>query len=248
VFGLDEQIAQLDDGGVVMSMVLALLLGLRHATDPDHLTAVSTLVLADGREGTGRAARLGLAWGLGHAATLTCLGVPLVLLGGHLPDAIERGAEMVVGVLIVVFAVRLLVRWRRGQLHTHPHRHGPTWHSHPHVHGHAHAAGQAPEHHHDHAEALGRSPRAAFGIGLVHGIGGSGVFAALVVGSTGSPVAGAVSLLIFASATATAMGSVSAAFGYGMKRASTLRTPAKIAPVFGTLGILFGVCYLLAAI
>src|SRR5215208_398103 len=102
-----------------MALLVALLLGLRHATDPDHLTAVSTLLLADTRHAAKRAMALGLAWGVGHAATLFAFGFPVVLLRRHLPQPIQRGAELIIGVLIALLAVRLLVRWGRGFFHVH---------------------------------------------------------------------------------------------------------------------------------
>lgn len=71
-------------------LVVAILLGLRHATDPDHLTAVSTLVLSDARRATRRATMLGLGWGLGHATTLVAFGLPVVLYGRHLPAVVPR--------------------------------------------------------------------------------------------------------------------------------------------------------------
>jgi hypothetical protein len=123
MLGLDHQIASLGGGTVFLLVtVVAVLLGLRHATDPDHLTAVTTLVAGDDRDPRG-AARLGLAWGLGHATTLVAFGVPIVLFRGYLPEPLQVGAEAAVGAMIVVLAVRLLVRWRSGALH-HAHPHG----------------------------------------------------------------------------------------------------------------------------
>ena len=92
---------------------MALLLGLRHATDPDHLTAVSTRVASED-DGARRSHRLGLAWGMGHALTLFAFGLPVVLFGDELPEGAQRGAELAVGLIIVALAVRLLVRWRAG--------------------------------------------------------------------------------------------------------------------------------------
>src|SRR3954467_13286486 len=124
MFGLDDKIAALGTGDAFLIVIaVATLLGLRHATDPDHLTAVSTLI-ASGEEQSGkRAGMLGLAWGLGHATTLVAFGLPIVLFDSYLPDPIQRGAELAVGVLIAALAVRLLVRWRRGCFHAHPHEH-----------------------------------------------------------------------------------------------------------------------------
>ena len=62
-----------------LTFFVAVLLGIRHATDPDHLTAVSTVVLSRGNEGARRAGMLGVAWGVGHATTLLAVGIPLLL-------------------------------------------------------------------------------------------------------------------------------------------------------------------------
>ena len=85
MFGLDEWIASLGGNGA-MALAVAVLLGLRHATDPDHLTAVSALVLSDQRDGARRAGALGLAWGLGHATTLLAVRAP----GGAFPALSAR--------------------------------------------------------------------------------------------------------------------------------------------------------------
>ena len=183
MFGLDEHIAELGNGGTMLLIVgVALLLGVRHATDPDHLMAVSTL-LASGRERTrARAASLGLVWGLGHATTLVAFGLPIVLFDEYLPEWFTRAAELLIGAVIIVLAVRLLVRWRAHDLHAHPHEHDGLVHVHPHVHerGVEHTPA---EHHHRHPRPV-RSPWGAYAIGLIHGIGGSaGVGILLLAGS-----------------------------------------------------------------
>ena len=101
---------------------------------PDHLTAVSTVVLSRGNEGARRAGVLGLAWGVGHATTLLAFGIPLLLFARRLPAGLLQGAEVAIGLIIVFLAARLLLRWRRGHYHTHPHVHGGVLHAHPHVH------------------------------------------------------------------------------------------------------------------
>src|SRR5918998_175465 len=110
MFGLDDKIAGSGTGGCVLVVVLvAVVLGLRHATDPDHIAAVTTLASS----GRARAATvLGAFWGLGHALALVAFGVPIVVFEGYVPDVAQRGAETAVGALIVFLAVRLLVRHR----------------------------------------------------------------------------------------------------------------------------------------
>ena len=151
MFGLDDWIAGLSDSGSVLVVVLvATLLGLRHATDPDHIAAVTTLV-ASGRDRAARsAARLGAWWGLGHAVTLVAFGLPILLAERYLPERAQQGAETAVAALIVFLAIRLLLRWRHGVFSTVPGGRGGD----------------------DHRHGV-RTPLGAFGIGLVHGMGGS---------------------------------------------------------------------------
>jgi High-affinity nickel-transport protein len=122
MFGLDDYLASQSDGaGLLVVALVAILLGLRHATDPDHLAALTTL--APSEPGAGRAARLGLAWGSGHGLTLFTFGLPIVLFHAFLPERLQQGAETAVGVMIVALAVWLLVRWRRGEFETASHSH-----------------------------------------------------------------------------------------------------------------------------
>lgn len=245
--GLDHWIAGLGHGaGVAIGLLTALLLGLRHATDPDHLTAVSTLALSDARRGARRAARLGLAWGLGHATTLLLFGLPALLLRGYLPAPARRAAEALVGAVIIALALRLLIRWRRGYFHSHLHRHGDRWHTHPHVHEGAHAAAHA--HDHPHAEGLGRSPLTAYGIGLVHGMGGSAGVTLLLIGAIPERAAATLALVVFALATAASMSLLSAGFGTAVASPLVSRRLESAVPLLGACSLSFGVFYALAAI
>lgn len=245
--GLDEWIAELGSGSLLLALVVALLLGLRHATDPDHLTAVSTLVLSDEHDSTRRAGLLGLFWGFGHATTLAALGIPLVLFGEYLPAVVQRSAELAVGVVIVALALRLLLRWRRGYFHMHAHTHDGVSHTHPHVHEHGKGEKHGVVHEHAHAESLGRSPVASYGIGLVHGVGGSAGAGLLLVAAIPGQIQALAGLLVFAGGTAASMAFVSAGFGFAVSRGPLARRFVTLVPTFGTLSLLFGVWYALAA-
>ena len=91
MFGLDDWIAGLSEGASVAVVVfVAVLLGLRHATDPDHISAMTTLV-ASGRERVVRsAAGLGAWWGIGHGTTLVVFGIPILLAGRYLPERVQQ--------------------------------------------------------------------------------------------------------------------------------------------------------------
>jgi hypothetical protein len=232
MFGLDEYIASNSDGaGLALVAVVAIALGLRHATDPDHLAAVGTL-MASGRERAGRrAAALGGAWGLGHALTLFAFGLPIVVFEAYLPERLQQGAELTIGLVIVFLAVLLLARWRRGAFHAHVHEHGEG----AHLHVHSHAKGE---------RAKTRSPRSAFAIGLVHGVGGSAGVGVLLVASIESTAYGVAALALLAGFTAVSMALLSTGFGAGMTRLPLIR----LAPALGALSLAFGVWYSLGAL
>src|SRR4051794_12374649 len=127
MFGLDDKVASLGSGEAFLLVALiAVLLGLRHATDPDHLTAVTTLIAGDAHHDHRKARSLGLVWGLGHATTLFAFGLPIVLAKSYLPEPVQQAAETAVGLVIIGLAVRLLMRWRQGQFRGHDHSHGRT--------------------------------------------------------------------------------------------------------------------------
>ena len=259
MLGLDDQLAALGSGSTVLVVLaVALLLGLRHATDPDHLAAVSTLIASDPADGTRRAGRLGLAWGLGHATTLFAFGLPIVLFRSFLPPALQRASEVLVGLVIMALAVRLLVRWRQGRFHAHPHRHGDVEHRHLHPHGddvararaheHEHAAHHAHEHVHEPEARLGRTPVQAYAIGLVHGMGGSAGVGVLLLAAIPDHAVAIGALVIFASATALSMAALSCGVGYALTRGPVVQRVLAVAPALGVVTFAFGAWYALGAV
>lgn len=226
-----------------MALLAALALGLRHATDPDHLTAVSTLVFAEEQHGPRKAGWLGLCWGLGHATTLTALGLPIVAFSVHLPARLGQAAELLIGAVIIALAVRLLWQWWRLHVHAHLHTHDGAPHVHTHAHQQAHGPRTGLEHRHAHATALGRTPLAAYGIGLIHGVGGSAAVGLLLVSAMPERASAITALLLFAGGTAVSMAVVSAAFAWVLARGPALRQVGRIMPLFGSASLAFGVWY-----
>jgi ABC-type nickel/cobalt efflux system permease component RcnA len=234
MFGLDDKIAAFSNGGSLwIVLAVAVLLGLRHATDPDHLAAVSTLV-AGGRDRIARrAGELGLAWGLGHAVTLFAFGLPILLLDSYLPERVQQAAETAVAVVIVYLAVRLLVRWRRGDFR--------------HMHTHAHAGGQHSHAHTSHDHRHPRSRLGAFGIGLVHGMGGSAGVGILLVASVESTAMAVGSLAVLAVFTAVSMTLLSGGFGRTLVSRPVSSAFGAVAPALGSVSLAFGVWYATSA-
>ncbi len=125
VESLDESLTSLfENAPILVSLGLAFLLGLRHASDPDHLVAVTSLVAGD-KSDSRAAARLGAWWGAGHAATLLAIGIPLIIFKTELPAWLENAAERAVGVVIVILAARVLWKWRQGEYKASAHAHRP---------------------------------------------------------------------------------------------------------------------------
>ena len=224
-------------------MLISALLGLRHATDPDHLAAVTTLIASEQEHNRVRKASLvGLLWGLGHGTTLVLLGLPLVLLGRYLPGTIQQAAEVAIGGIIVFLAVRLLIRWRRGLYHAHTHAHDGDL---PHRHVHSHTHGVSHKHAHD---ALQRTPLSSYGVGLVHGVGGSGGLTLLLLSTISDKAEAAVALLLFAAGTALSMALLSTALGLAIAGGPIGRNFERVAPILGVLGVAFGAWYALGAL
>ena len=219
MFGLDHRIASFSDGTTIaIVVVISMLLGLRHASDPDHLAAVTTLV-ASGRERAARAAaRLGLAWGLGHATSLFVFGLPVVLYSAYLPKPVQSAAETSVGFVIVALAVLLLVRWRRGAYHEAPHSHRPL-----------------------------RSVKQAYAIGVVHGMGGTAGVGLLLLAAIRSHVLAVSALALFAFCTAASMALLSTGWGAALGSRPVRRCFHRIAPALGAASLAFGVWYALGA-
>jgi cytochrome c biogenesis protein CcdA len=217
---------------------LALALGLRHALDPDHLSAVATITTSEASSGARSATRIGLAWGIGHALTLLALGIPVVVAGPWIPRWIHAAAEVAVGALIVLLALRLLLRRRRGDLHAHTHPHDPL--------------GTQPR---ALAELLSKQPhpaprslRAAFGIGLVHGIGGSAPGGILMVAAAPDRARALAGLFVFAAGTALSMVIASGAAGIALSHGPIARRLGYVAPILGGGALAFGVWYALTGL
>jgi ABC-type nickel/cobalt efflux system permease component RcnA len=228
----------MDSPNVAIVLLFAFLLGLRHASDPDHLVALTTLV-AGTKERAGRAAaRLGGSWGLGHALALVVFGLPVVLLHALLPATVQRIAESAVGVIIGFLAIRLIVRWRRGAFHLHGHEHDGVQHTHVHAHDHAHG------HAHEHRV---RSPLQAFLIGITHGTGGSAAVGILLLASIPSQAVAAIALCIFAAGTAISMCVLSGAFGLLLSTGPARRGFRLAVLPLAISSLVFGALYLGAA-
>ncbi len=217
--------------GFLVALAIAAALGLRHAADPDHLVAVTSLVAADSGDTRG-AARLGFWWGLGHAGMLLAVGLPLIFLKTSLPAGVEAGAERAIGVVILLLAARVLWKWLRGDYRLEPH---------------AHRGGHSRSNRHlqrGHAHIHGRTPQQALSIGMLHGLAGTGAVVLLLIAALPSQVEAAAALAVFAPMSMVSMALCTTVFAWLLTR--PLIQPlyrTVLIPAFGLFGLTFGLWY-----
>lgn len=227
----------LDGAPLLVALGIAFILGLRHASDPDHLVAVTSLVAADDGDAR-RAAQLGAWWGAGHALCLVLVGLPLIAFKSKLPAWLELGAERAVGVVILLLAGRVIVKWVRGDYRAGAHRHEAVHFAglrHRHL-----RRGAGSGHRHVHV----RTPRQALAIGLLHGLAGTGAVVVLLVAALPGRLEAALALAVFAPVSILSMALCTTAFAWVLTR--RIVEPvyrAVVIPALGTFGLFFGLWY-----
>jgi hypothetical protein len=244
--------------GLLSIIALGFFLGMRHATDPDHVIAVTTIVARYRK--ISHAALIGAVWGVGHTLTILLVGSGIILFGWVIPTRIGLSMEFSVGLMLILLGVLNLsgmLQWITntfspaggisGLAHSHPHSHGDYIHTHPHQHdpeAHPHAPEQTPLGWFDrHFGRLGLYQVARpLVVGLVHGLAGSAAVALLVLTTIRNPKWAVVYLLVFGVGTIAGMmlitGAMVLPFAYADKRFSRLNRGLRV--VSGLISVAFG--------
>lgn len=211
---VDELLTSMFDGAPLMGVLaLAVVLGLRHASDPDHLVAVTSLI-ATNTGGVRAASAIGAWWGVGHAATLIAIGLPLIALREELPAGLETTAERLVGVVVLILAVRVLVE-----------------HRHLHAGAHSHEARQP-----DAARAAA--------IGMLHGVAGTGAIVVLLITALPAQGTALAALLVFAPMSVLSMAFFTGSFAWLFTRRIMDPVFRRVLmPMLGAFGLVFGAWY-----
>jgi high-affinity nickel-transport protein len=186
---------------VVATVAFGSLLGVRHAFEPDHLAAVSTLINEE--RSSYRAALLGAYWGVGHTTSLVAVGVGLVLLGAELPAHAHETFEVAVALMLIALGVRaIVIATRAGGC-----RRSDT--------GRDTAIAPSPPasgaHRHVHGWGLARRPLL---FGIVHGLAGSGALTALVITALPSTATRLTYISLFGVGSTVAMAALSGLLGW----------------------------------
>jgi high-affinity nickel-transport protein len=235
---------------------------MRHATDADHVVAVTTILTR--QRDISAAAVTGLLWGLGHTLTVLLVGSSIILFNVVIPSWLGVGMEVSVGVMLIVLGLFNVAgyfklrpsMWRRAGapvsrvIHTHVHSHGDYVHSHPHGHGpdvHPHRPDQTPLAVIDRRFGRLRLYTAARPVivGVIHGLAGSAAVTLLVVAAVRNPAWAIGYLLVFGAGTIAGMMvvtmSLASAFRFASARSETASRHLGLAA--GVASIVFGIVF-----
>ncbi|OGL29893.1 MAG: hypothetical protein A3G44_08245 [Candidatus Rokubacteria bacterium RIFCSPLOWO2_12_FULL_73_47] len=239
---------------LVSAVLLGFVLGLQHATDPDHLVAVATIVTRERRFADG--ALVGLLWGLGHMATLGLAGTAIVAWRLTLGAGLASGLELAVAAMLILLGAQRLRDAARGvaavprrhlvaahdhghleALHSHPHAHGAHVHAHPHLHPSRRLLAALAAH-------RGRLPLRALLVGAVHGMAGSAAASLLVLAALPTPRGALLYLAVFGLGTVGGMAALTALMAYPVALAHRVGGARRALAACAGLGsIAFGIVY-----
>lgn len=219
-----------------------LILGFKHATEADHVVAVSSIV-SEHRKIV-KVALVGGLWGLGHTLTLVAVGTFVLLLGIAIPERVSQYLEFGVGLMIIGLSGTALARAlrRRSNLHAHTHTHGMEIHSHIHFHEDGTEHSDSAERHTHEVRQLGLKPLL---VGAMHGLAGSAALTLLVLTQVRSIALGISYLLLFGFGSVFGMMVVSTLIGVPFALSARRLTKATVGlqMAAGAVGLCFGCWY-----
>lgn len=216
-------------------LFIGFVLGLRHATEADHLAAVSTIVSE--KKNLFTASIVGGLWGVGHTISLFAVGLVVIFLKLQITESIETKLEACVGLMLVILGANALRKLLKSEkIHAHTHEHGEQ----AHVHFHTHADERSEESHHRF------SPRSVV-VGMVHGLAGSAALMLLIVPTIQSPLVAVSYILVFGIGSIGGMMAMSLLIGlpfhFTANRFDVLNKGIRLCAGIFSLGLGFSIIY-----
>lgn len=231
------------ESSALVALSLGLLLGVKHATDADHVVAISTIVSE--YRNAWRGIWIGASWGLGHTTPLLIVGTAILFLKGTVAEQYERFSsylEFGVGIMLVFLGLQVFWTLRRRRFHLHEHLEEEN----PHVHLHGHQTETEPVEEADHGFFRPGKPffrLKSYLIGIVHGLAGSAAVMLVVLATdeVTSFWVGISYIAIFGVGTIISMGALTLIMGIPFAISGQFqRLNSAIAGVAGTASIAFG--------
>lgn len=203
-------------GSLLSILLLGFLLGIKHAIEPDHVIAVSTI--ASESKNLKRSIFAGVYWGIGHTATLFLVGMILIIAKNTITETIALSLEFIVGIMLVSLGLNSILRFMR---HRHPQSQNTL----------------------DHRKKT-RTHFKSFFIGLIHGLAGSAAMVLLTMSTVSTAWQGALYILIFGCGTIVGMLSFSTVIGIPFVLTSGKQMNRYLNNLAGIISILFGIYYM----
>jgi high-affinity nickel-transport protein len=234
-------------------VAIGFFLGTRHATDPDHVIAVTTIV--SHQRSLKHATLIGVLWGVGHTITILIVGAAIILFGLAIPPRVGLTLELSVGIMLILLGILNLSggirwvteKWTRKSPHSHAHVHGDYIHSHsyrhtPEIHGHAEDATPVSWLDRTFGKMGLYQISRALAVGIVHGLAGSAAIALLVLATIRTPVAAVLYLLVFGIGTIAGMMLITAAIAvpFTFSQARFTRLNRSLGMASGLISLGFG--------
>ena len=222
---------------------IGLVFGLRHATEVDHVVAVSTIVSQ--HKNVLRSAAVGAMWGAGHTASLLVIGALVLLLRVAIPERVSSWLEFGVALMIIGLGISALWRALRRSSEVHVHQHSHDGLSHKHVHFHEKQTRHEPSSHSAHSHDVSRIGWKPLLIGTMHGVAGSGALTLLVLTQISSPWVGMLYLGIFGVGSIVGMLLMSGLIGlpFALTSRNLTHVHHRLQTVAAILSICFGLWY-----
>ncbi|MGM0878521.1 MAG: sulfite exporter TauE/SafE family protein [Bacillota bacterium] len=218
--------------GFLSILTLGFVLGIKHAIEPDHVIAVSTI--ASRSKKLWHSTLSGVFWGIGHTATLFIFGIIVILMKGEIPDIWAMSLEFLVGIMLVYLGITSILSFKN--IHVHKQEHNGEVHKHIHAHQHS------SEHQHQHKEITYIKSMI---IGLVHGLAGSAAMILLTMSTVKSVWEGAIYILIFGVGTIIGMLFFTTILGIPfVLSAKKININKTLIQITGGISTVFGIYYM----
>lgn len=201
-------------GTLLSVLLIGFMLGIKHAMEPDHVIAVSTI--ASESKNLKRSMFAGIFWGIGHTSTLFIFGMILIIAKNSITDTLALSLEFVVGIMLVTLGISSLHNLI-------PHKHSHTY--------------EVPK-------GKSRPQLKSFFIGFIHGLAGSAAMVLLTMSAVSTVWQGALYILIFGLGTVVGMLTFSTIIGLPFVLTSGKQINRKLNNVAGIISILFGIYYM----